>query len=649
MPETAFIQTSSVVQRILDQGRKAMLGGTPILYIKTDSDFLIERIVADRKHPLVVLRGIYGKQEDRPLMEADNETFIRSIREQRESSTGDYCHIHFDDYHDELDEAKDLQYPRIWTIKMPGDIQSDQYQQDLKLGNMFNALEKYVLEYHNENRLGRNHEHADAIRSSVVVLYSSEVNLTPMLKTYTEIIEVGYPDEYDIRSQICTETGNPLGLARILDELVTSLTGFTEEEISICLQRIMTLTGLGDDAWISDEQKKEILNIILERKKQKLEGGLLEWIDTEGELGGMGSYYEWLADIKEPLSNSAAYRRNLGVQPPKGVLLCGIPGCGKSEAAKLTGREIELPLLKMSMGKIMGGIVGQSERQMRETLKLAEAMSPCVLLIDEIEKAMEGAKGGGEQANDSTFRRMFAELLEWMQNNHKPVFIFAAANDIGGLPKEFFRPGRIDEKFATYLPNEDECVDIFLKCMDRVERIAGKNSGMTGRKILFDHTCRDRAVLREIVQGMANHQNVRIMIGSDIEAIVQKAQCLRMPDETDSIDIDSWKKKLEIACQMVHVYGDSEENIDSIADNYIRLLRKGFLSTAEKPLFDPKQYHSNYFLKYRNKSKICMLDKADADSLRALGPYDSAVYDCLYERINDRAPIVEEIELKRGL
>ena len=159
--------------------------------------------------------------------------------------------------------------------------------------------------------------------------------------------------------------------------------------------------------------------------------------------------------------------RKNGTPPPKGVLLCGIPGCGKSEAAKFTAQILNLPLLKMDIGSLMDKYQGVSEQRMRDALKMAEAMAPCVLWIDELEKGFSGA---GSNGDSSSFKRMFGYLLGWMQDNQKPCFIFATANDIGGLPKEFFRRGRFDGLYAVSPPTAPDCVSVFKSCLERSER-----------------------------------------------------------------------------------------------------------------------------------------------------------------------------------
>ena len=147
-------------------------------------------------------------------------------------------------------------------------------------------------------------------------------------------------------------------------------------------------------------------------------------------------------------------------------VLFGIPcpGCGKSDCARYTARTLGLPLLRMDIGSLMHMYQGESERELREALKLAETMAPCVLWIDEMDK---GFSEVGKDGGSGSFMRMFGYLLSWMQDNTTPVFIFATANDIGGLPKEFFRSGRFEARYAVYLPTERECAAIIRACMKR--------------------------------------------------------------------------------------------------------------------------------------------------------------------------------------
>ena len=146
-----------------------------------------------------------------------------------------------------------------------------------------------------------------------------------------------------------------------------------------------------------------------------------------------------------------------GVEMPKGVLIAGVPGCGKSLTAKVTAQLFNVPLLRLDMGKIMGKYVGESEENMRKAIALAETIAPCVLWIDELEKAFAGINGSG---NEVTVR-LFGTFLTWMQEKSSPAFVVATANDITKLPPELLRKGRFDEIFYVGLPNNEERQKIF--------------------------------------------------------------------------------------------------------------------------------------------------------------------------------------------
>ena len=175
--------------------------------------------------------------------------------------------------------------------------------------------------------------------------------------------------------------------------------------------------------------------------------------ETVATVGGLGRLKEWLK-LREPAFTQEA--RQYGLPEPKGLALIGIPGTGKSLSAKMIASLWQLPLIRMDMGAVFGGLVGQSEENIRRALTLAETISPCVLWIDEMEKAL--ATGAGDSG---TSLRVFGTLLTWMQDKKKPVFHVATANDVGRLPPELLRRGRFDEIFFLDLPNAEERKEIF--------------------------------------------------------------------------------------------------------------------------------------------------------------------------------------------
>lgn len=624
---------SKVIDRILEQCRTALVGGTPILYIKTDSAKLIQQIVEEPRSPLVV-----------PICSSAGGTqyAFRPIEERRK--VGKEIRGFVLNCKEELPKSYEMiKYPYIWYFKMPEGVKAEE---TLKI------LEKYVMDHEDPA-----YPAYSILQSSVVLVYSSEVVISSMLRPYTEFIEVGYPDEEEIRSLVIEESGaDPIltGNDRYLSRLCTDFLGFTAEEIVTTMKKVMANASL--------EDSKKVEAIIFDYKKQKMQGGVLEFCSPKGAVGGMVNFREWLNKQVDPLINSNVYKRKTGTLPPKGVLLCGIPGCGKSEAAKFTAHTLNLPLLKMDVGSLMDKYQGVSEQRMREALKMAESMSPCVLWIDELEKGFSGA---GSNDDSASFKRMFGYMLGWMQDNQKPCFIFATANDIGGLPKEFFRNGRFDGRYAVYLPTAQECVSIFKACMSRaMGNIADAKHISKDVVKIFEPDCMNDNLYYNLLNKELVHANgiPRIIIGSDIQAIVNIA--LRTLVGQETITALQWQKALQEAVKECNVYGDGEENVDSIAVSYCRMLRKNFTPTADKVLFEARDYCVNNVTAYerlKRMSTVGMTEEEEREHEKKLrdseilqyrvqkftSAYDEAVYEYLRERINDIALPLEKRERER--
>lgn len=644
----------SVLNQINRQCRNAMLGGVPIIYVKTASKILIRSLAEDESNPLVVLLSRSLEFENRPVSEKRLAGKLVSV--------GDIKNYKPDRL---PDTYSGIDYPHIWTYRMPDEGDRS---------GIYAKLEAYVMD----------HEDADCgvyniLQSSVVILYSEEVHLSPMLRTYTQIIEVPYPDEEEIRGILLSESGGDRSLTEneaYLSALCTAFLGFTEEEIVMTMQKIMASDSLA--------HSMEAEAMISAQKRQKMQGGILEQCAAGGNIGGMQKFQEWLNAQIEPLKNANLYMRKTGTPPPKGVLLCGIPGCGKSEAAKFTADTLKLPLLKMDIGSMMDKYQGVSEQRMREALKMAEAMSPCVLWIDELEKGFSGA---GSDNDSSSFKRMFGYMLGWMQENQKPCFIFATANDIGGLPKEFFRSGRFDALYAVYLPTAAECASIFLACMKKAERnIAAVRHIPAEDVTLFGKDCYTARIYRRLVNDMLVRRNTdgvlrpRIIVGADIQKIINIAlrSLLERPDDRNGLSFPArtaseaesetgipallWEQTLRKVIQMptCSVYGDGDENIDSIAVSYCRMLKKGFIPTTDEVLFRTEDYHPENLEQYERLKRLPAAQSGEEREahIRALRAaeimqergghfsdgYDEALYTYLRKRINEVAPSVEKRE-----
>ncbi|HLV43460.1 MAG TPA: AAA family ATPase, partial [Aggregatilineales bacterium] len=208
--------------------------------------------------------------------------------------------------------------------------------------------------------------------------------------------------------------------------------------------------------------------LMLEEKKQRIRRTeVLEFwpsAETVDDIGGLDILKQWL---EQRAAAFTAEARDYGLPYPKGILLVGIQGTGKSLSAKATASLWQLPLLRLDVGRLMGGLVGESEAKTREMIRIAEAMAPCVLFIDELDKGFAGL-GSGFVGDSGTSARVFGTILTWMEEKETPVFIAATANSIEALPSEVLRKGRFDEVFFIDLPSERERREIFEVHLSRV-------------------------------------------------------------------------------------------------------------------------------------------------------------------------------------
>lgn len=307
------------------------------------------------------------------------------------------------------------------------------------------------------------------------------------LESYITILEVPYLTTEDIRGIIRTfvsEQGTEIGV-ELLDEMAVAFKGLSRSEI----ENLLALSYQDDGQLTRGD-----LELIFEQKRQMvLKSGILEMVPLKESLEDIGG----LENLKKWLRRKAVVLKNVdkavdfGVDVPKGVLIAGIPGCGKSLNAKAAAKLFEVPLLRLDMGRLMGKYIGESEGNMRKAINMAEAIAPCVLWVDELEKAFAGVSGDGGDSGVTT--RLFGNFLTWLQEKDSPVFVVATANDISKLPPELLRKGRFDEIFYVGLPNRAEREKIFeihigkrrkadLKNI-QINRLVDKTDGYSGADI----------------------------------------------------------------------------------------------------------------------------------------------------------------------
>ena len=303
----------------------------------------------------------------------------------------------------------------------------------------------------------------DAIASfkdtqKAIILMSPVQHVPIELEKEIVVLDYPLPDMTEL-NQVLTQQLDQIRPAprRITTEtrekLLKAALGLTRDESEKVYRKAQVTTGRLTEAEV---------DIVLSEKKQIIRrNGILEYIEedeTIDAVGGLEELKHWLRQRSNAFTERA---REYGLPQPKGMLILGVPGCGKSLIAKTTSRLWGLPLLRLDMGRVYdGSMVGRSEANLRNALKTAESISPTILFIDEIDKAFAGSTGSSD-SDGGTSSRIFGSFLTWMQEKASPVFVMATANRVERLPGEFLRKGRFDEIFFVDLPNAQERKEIF--------------------------------------------------------------------------------------------------------------------------------------------------------------------------------------------
>ncbi|MEM8641964.1 MAG: AAA family ATPase [Cyanobacteria bacterium P01_G01_bin.54] len=310
-----------------------------------------------------------------------------------------------------------------------------------------------------------------------IILVSPVQDLPLELEKDTVVLDFAPPTAAEIAKVLekqLSATGQIQRLSqRGQEKLVQAALGLTEDEAERVYRKAFVqaprLTPDEETLMISQgrppesvyPETKQVELIYSEKKQLIRRNGILEYIEEDETLNAIGGLEElkgWLTQRAKAFSEKA---RNYGLPLPKGILLLGVPGCGKTRVARTTSREWGLPCLHLSMGKVYdGSMVGRSEANLRNALKVAESIAPVILFIDEIEKGFAGGASSAD-SDGGTSGRIRGSFLTWMQEKKSPVFVIATANRVDSLPAEFLRKGRFDEIFFVDLPNPTEREEIF--------------------------------------------------------------------------------------------------------------------------------------------------------------------------------------------
>lgn len=415
------------------------------------------------------------------------------------------------------------------------------------------------------------------LRSNVILL-SPTLEFENDLQKEVTLIDFPLPGRDEVRGYISgfiNEYRQIPGVvidvdADLLDRFTDAAIGLTKTEIDNSLSR----------ALVNDRRlDKDDLGILLNEKKQIIKkSGILEFVDSNidiNNVGGMENLKRWLSMRAECFGERA---RQFGIKPPKGVLLTGVPGCGKSLTAKCVAASWNRPLLRLDMGKIFQGIVGSSESNIRLALKTAEAIAPSILWIDEIEKGLAGMGGSGGDGGTST--RVFGTLLTWMQEKTAPVFVFATANNISNLPPELLRKGRFDEIFFVDFPSFDErrkILEIHLRKTGRDIRIFDLNrlAELSGERNFGDGVSLSGAEIEAWVEDSLVEAFTRSLktggesdlTMSDFETTIKRIVPMGQQHKTDFDKLKEWANQNAVSASANdHTEPSTNEDVTVVED-----------------------------------------------------------------------------------
>jgi len=324
-----------------------------------------------------------------------------------------------------------------------------------------------------------------------IVVVAPLLQIAPELSKDVTVLEFGLPKIADFNrllDRIIEDVKDKPNIhvrldAEGRDRLLRAAQGLTLKEAENVLAKTLVLDGKldADDVTVVFSEKQQIIR----------KSGLLEYYDSQeqfSDIAGLDNLKQWLMKRTMAFSDRAA---EFGLPAPRGVLLLGVQGCGKSLSAKAISSLWRLPLLRFDIGRLFGSLVGSSEANVRRAIQTAESIAPAVLWIDEVDKAFAGTSGSAG-SDGGTSARVFGTLLTWLSEKTAPVFVVATANDVSNLPPELLRKGRLDEIFFVDLPNEEERLDVFRIHIERRGRdsqnfdlggLARASEGFSGAEI----------------------------------------------------------------------------------------------------------------------------------------------------------------------
>lgn len=505
-------------------------------------------------------------------------------------------------------------------------------------------------------------------QSLILVVLPEEVAIPSSLIPYSDVVTVPYMEKGEFREYVSAIVHELDGVdlqedasgyaviadTEYLDKLYHVMRGINATQVKALLRKNYFKLGklYCPVKYASQKDNIELdklLRSIREESERILASSAALQIceASEEQPAGLQGLLKWLDQHRSRVKNPQAFERYI-LGNVKGILLSGIPGSGKSMMAKHIAHLLGLSLIKMDLGDVLGSYVGDSEKNMNKALCLVEALSPCVLWVDEIEKAFAGASGGN---GHEVTKRLVGKFLTWMQEKKASCFVFATANNVSMLPPEMFRSGRFDEKFYTFMPTCAECGEIFESIIRYQCEKYRKQQGKDSMKRLFDEQVVNADLMKHLLnsdecivtdlqpEDLQVDRSNKFLTGADIALLIEKAKTLYLFQEYPSSKSVEFESKcftdcLKNALQEMRTYG--ETNLKDIARCYATLVNNNFVSASENVLMPFDGYDELCYITGKDGAKVLYKLKDEKRHLveSCTSRYDRQMYLVVRNTIN---------------
>jgi len=540
-----------------------------------------------------------------------------------------------------------------------------------------NSVKAFVDAIQGYTSMDSTPEERDAVCKSIIIIMTDSISseIPHALDPYTEIIRVPLisKNEFDlcVSEWLNLNEGVPItddihGLKKIADEqflkrLYQNMQGLSPTEISSILYglkaRYENVYHAIEEGCVN-KNFEEMLSVIrkdAERIISKANALSLKDTTNAPSPAGLKNIDKWLEEYGDRICHPENYERDFVMQPPRGIIVSGVPGSGKSMMAKHIAKTLNRTLVRLDIGDAMGKYVGDTEKGINDALRAVEELSPCILWIDEMEKAFQGG-------HEVTIR-MIGKFLTWMQEKSDrglSIFVFCTCNDISKMPAEMFRSGRFDEKYSIFMPSAKECGEIF-ESQINYQCSRYRNMAENALNELFDTSTINSKIFIDILNSEKCIPNPNVDVdetnysrenkfftGADIASVIEKAKNLYINDygRTKGEYVFDSKRFIECLKKSVvatRTYG--ETNLDDIVKSFVQMEKNNFFSATTDEVipfdgYDEVRYNSEKHKRSEGKEKEePKLYKLDEERKFIYGKcvYDKLLYISVRNAINHLA------------